>query len=147
MNSPIGGTLDHILLLARHLEKCNARGAVVVMLMELGVPTQCIGFEFLKMAILHFCENPTRALHKDIFRQIMQQCGQNSEEQVDQAIREAIKKAWKYGSRLAWDWYFAYDGRRRTDRPSNAEFISRIARLLEMWQNNSKEVANEKAED
>ncbi len=146
MRSTITGTLEHILLLARHLEKCNARGAVVVMLMELGVPTQCVGFEYLKTAILLFYANPTRALYKDIFRQIMHRYEQNSEEQVDQAIREVIKKSWKHGSQEAWDWYFAYDGKRRTERPSNAEFISRIARVLELWQSNCKEVAYEKAE-
>ena len=145
MKSTITGTLDHILFLARHLDKCNARGAVVAMLMELGVPTQCMGFEFLKTAILLFYENPTRSLHKDIFREVMHQYKQNSEEQVDQAVREAIKKSWRHGSQTAWDWYFAYDGIRRTERPSNAEFISRIARVLELWQSNSKEVAYGKA--
>lgn len=146
MQSTIAGTLDHILLLARHLEKCNAPGAVIVMLMELGVPTQYVGFEFLKTAILLFYANPTRALHKDIYRQIMEQSGQSSEEQVDQAIRVTIKYAWREGSREAWDWYFAYDGIDRSQKPTNAEFISRIARLLEMWYCNAEEVAYEHAE-
>ena len=59
---------------------------------------------------------------------------QNSEELVEQSIREAIKMAWWHGSRKAWDWYFSYDGRPATNKPTNREFISRIAYILEIWQ-------------
>ena len=47
MNSTIDKTLEHVWFLARHLKKYNIRGAVIVMLMELGVPTKCVGFELL----------------------------------------------------------------------------------------------------
>ncbi len=134
MESTIERTLYHILLLAQHLENCNLRGAIIVVLMELGVPTKCVGFEFLKKAIELQRKDPTRILAKDIYLEISLHYKQSSEELVEQAIREAIKMAWRRGSRKAWEWYFSYDGRAVSNRPTNSEFISRIAYILEIWQ-------------
>ena len=61
-----------------------------------------------------------------------------SEDQVDQAIRDAIKAAWNYGSKEAWDWYFSYSDRVTIKRPTNGEFISRIAYILELLQGCSR---------
>ena len=134
MESTIERTLCHIQLLARHLDQYNLRAGVVVVLLELGVPTKYIGFEFLKKAIELQSKDPTRALAKDIYLEISLQYKQNSEELVEQSIREAIKMAWRHGSRKAWEWYFSYEGRTVTDKPTNSEFISRIAYILEIWQ-------------
>lgn len=134
MDSTISETLEHVLLLARHLEKCNLDGAALVALMELGVPTKVIGFAYLKWAILLQHEDPTRALKKDIYLEIALRCKLNSEEQVDQAIRDAVRITWEKGSKKAWKWYFSYDGHGPHRKPTNSEFISRIAYLLELWQ-------------
>ena len=134
MESTIERTLCHIQLLARHLDRCNLRTGIVVVLMELGVPTKCVGFEFLIKAIELQRKDPTRILAKDIYLEILLHYRQSSEEQVERSIREAIKIAWRYGSRQAWDWYFSYEGRPVTDKPTNSEFISRIAYILEIWQ-------------
>lgn len=134
MESTIERTLYHIQLLARHLDRCNLRAGIVVVLMELGVPTKCVGFEFLKKAIELQHKDPTRTFKKDIYLEISLHYKQNSEEQVEQSIREAIKISWQRGSRQAWDWYFSYDGRPVTNKPTNSDFISRIAYILEIWQ-------------
>lgn len=136
MESTIDRTLCHILLLSQHLDHDNLRGGIIVALMELGVPTKCVGFEFLKKAIELQRKDPTRALAKDIYLEISLCYKQDSEELVEQATREAIKMAWRYGSRKAWDWYFSYDGRAVVKKPTNSEFISRIAYILEIWQEN-----------
>lgn len=134
MDSTISETLRHVLLLARHLDKCDLRGVTIVALMELGVPTKSIGFEYLKRAILLQHEDPTRALTKDIYLEISLRCKLNSEEQVDQAVRDAIRIAWENGSTTAWHWYFSYDGHAPRRKPTNSEFISRISYILELWQ-------------
>ena len=138
MESTIERTLCHVSLLARHLEHCNYRGWIIAALMELSVPTKSVGFEFLKKAIELQRKDPTRTLAKDIYLEIALEYKQNSEFVVDQAIREAIKMAWQYGSRRAWDWYFSYDGRTVTNKPTNSEFISRLAYILELWQEYGK---------
>ena len=134
MESTIERTLCHILLLVRHLDQYNLRGAIIVTLMELGVPTKCVGFEFLKKAIELKRKDPTRSLTKDIYLEISLHYKQNSEEVVEQAIRDAIKTAWRCGSKKAWEWYFSYDDRTVLNKPTNSEFISRIAYILEIWQ-------------
>ena len=133
MESTIEKTLHHVLLLSRHLERVNLRGAIVVALMELDVPTKYLGFEFLKMAIELQRKDPTRTLAKDIYAEIALHYRQSSEYQVEQAIRDAIRIAWKQGSREAWACYFSYAGRAMI-RPTNSDFISRIAYILEIWQ-------------
>ncbi len=138
MESTIERTLRHIELLERHLDRYNFRGAVVVVLMELGVPTKYVGFEFLKRAIDLQHKDPTRSLAKDIYLEISLHYRQNSEEVVEQAIRDAIKMAWRRGSKKAWNWYFSYDGRDVINKPTNSEFISRIACILEIWQERKK---------
>ena len=134
MESTIERTLCHIQLLARHLGQCSLRAGIVVVLMELGIPTKCMGFEFLKKAIELKRKDPTRALAKDIYLEISLHYKQHSEELVEQAIRDAIKTAWRRGSKEAWEWYFSYDGRAVLNKPTNSEFISRIAYILEIWQ-------------
>lgn len=134
MESTIERTLCHIVLLSKHLDQYNFRGAIIVALMELGVPTKYVGFEFLKKAIELKRGDPTRILAKDIYLEISLHYRQNSEELVEQAIREAIKMAWRHGSREAWEWYFSYNGRAVSNKPTNSEFISRIAYILEIWQ-------------
>ena len=134
MESTIERTLSHILLLSRHLNHYNLRGAIVVVLMELGVPTKCVGFEFLKRAIELQRKDPTRTLAKDIYLEIALHYRQSSEDLVEQAIRDALRTAWRRGSRQAWEWYFSYDDRAVTNKPTTSEFISRIAYILEIWQ-------------
>ena len=133
MRSTIDKTLEHIMFLSRHLDQCDIRGAIIVILMEIKMPTNQVGFEFLKYAIHLQKLDPTRSLTNDIYAEICLRYRQNSEKQVEQAIMNAIKMAWRHGSKEAWDWYFSYDGKSAC-KPSNSEFISRIAYLLELWQ-------------
>lgn len=132
MLSTISETLVHILFLARHLNGCSLQCVVTVMLMELGIPTKCVGFALIKEAVLLYFANPTRVFSKDIYLEISQRYYQCSEEQVDQAIRDAIKAAWKRGNKTAWSWYFSY-GSADLQKPTNGEFISRLAYTLELW--------------
>lgn len=134
MTSTIDKTLEHVLLLARHAGSCTLSAKVIVIMMELRVPTKCVGFEFLKRAILLQYKDPTRALSGDIYQEIALHYRQTSEDQVDQAIREAVEKAWRKGSREALDWYFSYDGRSQAKKPTNSEVISKIACVVELWQ-------------
>ena len=53
-------------------------------------------------------------------------------EQVDQAIRDAIRIAWEQGSKTAWRWYFSYDGHAPRRKPTNSEFIAMIADNLRL---------------
>jgi len=134
MISTIDKTLAHVLLLARHMNGIDIPEKVNVVLMELNAPRNRIGFELLKRAVVLKNEDPTRALSGDIYPELVLRYKQISEDQVAQAIREVIKSAWKNGSDEAWAWYFAYGGNLRRRRPSNSEFISEIAYIIDLWQ-------------
>lgn len=143
MDSTICPTIEHIKFLARHLEKTNLRGAVIVFLMELRAPTKSIGFEFLVQSILLQHKDPTRALTSDIYLEVMLHNKQSSEEQIQQAIRDTIKAAWEKGSQKAWDWYFSYDDEPVVVKPSNSDFISRLAYILDLWRSRCEEARYE----
>ena len=143
MDSTIGETLNHIKFLARHLEKTNLRGTVIVFLMELRAPTKNVGFELLVQSILLQHKDPTRALTNDIYLEVKLRNKQSSEEQVQQAIRETIRIAWERGSQKAWDWYFSYDGEPVAEKPSVSDFVSRLAYILELWQMRCEETCYE----
>lgn len=134
MVSTIQILLDHLKLLSRHLDFYNIKGAIWVVLMELKIPTNCFGYELLQRAIYLHYQNPLRAFSKDIYKEIADDCGVSSEYAVEQAIREAIKLGWRNGSKKAWDWYFSYDGRSPTRKPSNSLFISQVSSALKLWQ-------------
>ena len=145
MDSTIGKTLEHIALLAKHLDKSDLRGALIVIFMELGVPTNNIGFEILLRTVLLQRKNPARALTNDIYQEIRLHCRQVSAEQVEQSIRDAIQAAWDNGSDEAWEWYFSYAGQPVTAKPTNREFISQIVYILDLWQAyTGKEVSHER---
>lgn len=135
MGSTVIDMISHLALLRRHLEEGNPSGAIISLLIELGVPTNKLGFELLKYAIDLQNKNPTRALKNDIYLEISLHYQQNSENQVEQAIRDAIKKAWKEGNRAAWEMYFSCDGRALKSKPPNREFISRMAYIVELLPN------------
>lgn len=142
MVSTLEGTLEHALFLARHLNKCSPQCAAVAMLLELGVPTKRIGFDYLKNAIVLFCEDPTQMITKGIYPAVGQlYTPEASPFQVEQAIRTAVNDAWENRDEVVWNYYFPADGHGNTKKPPNAEFISRMGRFLELWQGCCEEVS------
>lgn len=50
--------LEHLLFLARQFNKSDIRYIVIIFLIELGVPTRCVGFEHLVRAIVVYVQEP-----------------------------------------------------------------------------------------
>ena len=127
-------TLEHILFLARRFKKTNIRYVVIILLMELGVPTQYDGFDYLVKAIVLCVQDPALVMMKGLYNLVADQYDREMDtHQIEQAIRSAIDTAWQKGSLEAWDKYFSLGQRHGVRKPANAEFVSRIARLLELW--------------
>ena len=137
-------TLIHILFLAQHLNNCDPRCVVIAALLELGIPTKRSGFDLLKKSILVSYERPGLTIH-EIFREIGQSCEMPmSFEQIDQAIRAAISDAWEYSDDAVWRCYFPQVMAQGIRKPSNAEFITQLGRLVEMWAGCRKEPVHER---
>lgn len=141
MGNTIGGTLRHAHFLARHLNKCELQYAVVAVLLELGIPTKRIGFDYLKNAIMLLFEDPAKMMTKGIYPAVSDLYDPEiGEFQIEQAIRSAITEAWKDRDEDVWSYYFPLDKNGNVKKPTNSEFISRIARFMELWQGCCKEV-------
>ena len=147
MISTMDDTFQHVLFLARHLNGCELTGAVITILLELGVPTKGAGFDYLKSSVVLYCSSSSPALEKDIYTAIcaLYSLGQNTGS-VEQAIRRTITLAWADRDERMWGRYFPMDDNGNFPRPSNAEFISRIGKVVELWQECCKGVGHETIE-
>lgn len=145
MLGTIEGTLKHALFLARYLNKSGLQYAVIAVLLELGIPTQDMGFDCLKNAIILTYDKPIQVLAKGLYPTVGQHyTPEVGEYQVEQAIRSAITKAWADRDESVWSYYFPPEANGKAKKPTNAEFITRIARFLELWEGCCKEVDYEK---
>ncbi|MBQ8239072.1 MAG: sporulation initiation factor Spo0A C-terminal domain-containing protein [Oscillospiraceae bacterium] len=134
MTSTIERTLQHALFLSRHINGSDPQCAIVVVLLELGVATKRAGFDYLKTAILLRYKHPTQLLTKELYPDVGRSYDPEvSGFQVEQSIRSAIARAWKERDEKAWALYFPAGIDGTVKRPSNADFISMIARFIELW--------------
>lgn len=131
MGITFDNALDHIDFLAKFFGRDNIRHVLVVLLLELDVPTNYDGFDYLVRGIMIYAKDPSQMMVKGLYPAIAATYDKEiAVPQIESAIRSAIKTAWKRFDALAWNRYF----QGFTERPSNAEFISRIARILEVWE-------------
>lgn len=98
-------------------------------LMALGIATKNRGYTYLREAIPIFAEDPRQTITKELYPAVGKRCGASAD-QVERAIRTAIERAWNRRNEQTWRLYFPAlpDGGVR--KPSNSEFISRLADLL-----------------
>lgn len=140
----IEDTLVHVLFLARHLNNCDLQSMAVVALLELGVPTKRVGFDLLKKSILISYKKPGLTT-KEVFLEIGQSYEpQMSVAQIDQSIRDAILEAWKFHDEKTWRCYLPQIMASGMRKPTNAEFITQLARLMELWVGCRKEPVYER---
>ena len=140
----IGNTLQHALFFSRHLRKCNKKCVTIAILLEMGIPAKRIGFEYLTQAIVRFHDDPAQAITKELYPYVADVCGSSADaKQVESAIRAVIAEAWDNRNPKVWGCYFPHYVGRQMGRPSNMEFISEIARFLELWQGCCEEVMYE----
>lgn len=124
--------LDMISFMARHLDQDDIPAAAKCVTIQLRLPSDLDGCRYLRSLIPMYIEDREKFLTKELYVQVGHAFGV-SREQVEKNIRYAINVAWKQRDRLTWDPYFP-----QTRKPSNKEFISRIADVLELWQDSTE---------
>lgn len=144
MKSTIEDTLRHVQFLNRHLNTLDIRCMTTVVLLELGISTKRDGFDYIKNGIILLCEDPALLITKGVYPEIGK-CYDPpvSNMQVEQSIRSAITDAWSQRNSRVWGYYFPDAVSRNPQKPTNAELMTRIARILELWQGCQKEVSYE----
>ena len=139
MENTIDLTLKRVLFFARRLQGCDPMCVIILVLIDLRVDTHRDGFSYLKYAIERFYREPGH-LQKDIYPNVAERYSVDiSVNQMDAAIRKVIEEAWKQRDEGVWSCYFQPDRNGKIRKPSNAEFIARIAIFVELWQGCCKE--------
>ena len=145
MKSTIEDTLRHVQFLNRHLNTLDIQCMTIVILLELGVATKRDGFDYMKQGILLMCDDPALLITKGVYPEIGKCYSPPvGSQQIEQSIRSAINDAWTQRNNRVWGYYFPDVTGNKPKKPTNAEFITRIARVLELSQCCQKEASYER---
>lgn len=102
---------------------------VTTMLIKMGFSTKLGGYSYLVDAIPIYAKDPSQAITKELYVAVGQIHGKDAG-LVERSIRSAIDKAWRVGDPAVWSKYFRCLPDGTVDRPSNGNFIARMAQLL-----------------
>ena len=106
---------------------------VSTFMLELGIPAHLKGYYYLREAIvltasdMELVGSVTKLLYPTIARR-----NRISIQRVERAIRNAIEVSWERGNPEVFDELFGYNGRTGAPRPTNSEYIARIADKVHM---------------
>lgn len=95
------------------------------LLLRLRVSTKHKGYRYLLEGILVISQDPAQSITKELYAEVAKRCG-CKRENVERPMRNALEAAWDRGDPQIWSSYFP----EHTHRPTNAEFLSRIAQEL-----------------
>lgn len=134
MHKDTDDTLDHMLHLARQLHGFEEEHVIKLILLEMNFYSNSIGWECLCDAIMTYRKDPRQSVTKELYPTVARHCGHGMTPwQVEKAIRSAITKAWRKRSDAVWQRYFRVCNSGIIERPSNSEFISRMATTIDFW--------------
>ncbi len=108
----------------------DPRAFLCDILLSLGFFPKHDGYRYLPDAILEKLKDPRQSYTKELYPAVAVIHGCDSGGQVERSIRSALDAAWKRHDPNAWERYFVP----REERPSNGEFISRLAEILRLRQ-------------
>ena len=127
--------LMHMQFLANMFRKEDIHYVISLILMELGVNTNHVGYDYLLKGITIYVREPERIRAVGLYQAIaMAYPDYVTTEQIEHAIRIAIAAAWKKFPADDWFRYFSPETSGKLKKPCNTAFISQIARVLELWE-------------
>lgn len=112
----------------------DLRATVSNILLALRIPTKLRGYVCAREAILYLMRSPGISVTKELYPAVAALC-EGTPAQVERAIRGAIQAGWILGQEEVWEQFFSRGGKETVRRPSNAEFLSRIADFLSLDRN------------
>lgn len=117
----------------RQMMRLQPRTTVASMLMELNIPSKRRGFTYLEKSIRQYLKQPGQALTKTIYPNVAQ-AHFTQPEAVERAIRQVVHESWAKRNDKVWRMYFSPGREGVIPRPTNAEFISRLAERYREFQ-------------
>lgn len=106
------------------------------LLLALGIPTKLKGYNYLREAVLLMAKDPEQSITKELYPAVAAICG-GDKRNVERSSRSAIEKAWLYRDEQVWRMYFPTEAGGQLRRPTNSEFITRLADTLQLSGDNS----------
>lgn len=100
---------------------------ITTMLHELSVPTNFAGFHQCRIGIARLAQKPGMAVTKELYPAIAQESGRGNAQTVERNIRSAIARAYANRDDRVWRRYFRPAPNGQIPRPSNTEFLTRLA--------------------
>ena len=101
---------------------------VTKIMLDMGVPAHLKGYHYLRMAIImsindmETVSSVTKLLYPEVAKRF-----RTTDQKVERAIRNAIEISWNRGNRETIDMLFGYSADEGRMRPTNSEYIARIA--------------------
>jgi DNA-binding response OmpR family regulator len=99
---------------------------------RLGLSTKLDGYQQLRVGIPMFRRDTRQMLLNELYPAIAKQYDWHDPRKVEHSVRRAIRTAWEKRDNRIWAEYFPVNDNGDIPCPSNKEFISRLAELLEM---------------
>ncbi|MCR5459343.1 MAG: sporulation initiation factor Spo0A C-terminal domain-containing protein [Acetatifactor sp.] len=110
------------------LDDCFIEKYITNIMLEMGIPAHLKGYHYLRDAILlsgrdvEVVTSVTKLLYPTVARRY-----KTTGQKVERAIRNAIEVSWSRGSDETFVNLFGYSSSNGKTRPTNSEYIARIA--------------------
>lgn len=111
-----------------HIDDVELERYVTKIMLEIGVPAHLKGYHYLREEIMIVCRNMeiissvTKMLYPAVARKFV-----TSDQKVERATRNAIEVSWIRGNVDTFQEIFGYSSETGKGRPTNSEYIARIA--------------------
>ncbi len=110
------------------VKDCDLERYITEIMLDVGVPAHLKGYHYLRDAILlsgrdmEVVSSVTKLLYPSIAKHF-----KTTEQKVERAIRNAIEVSWCRGNPETFEKVFGYSTKSGRIRPTNSEYIARIA--------------------
>lgn len=110
------------------VKDCELERYITNIMLDIGVPAHLKGYHYLRDAILlsgrdmEVVSSVTKLLYPTIARRF-----KTTDQKVERAIRNAIEVSWTRGNVETFEKMFGYSIASGKTRPTNSEYIARIA--------------------
>lgn len=112
--------------------KADLQSQTMVHLHILNFLTHLDGYHQLCVGIPIFAKNPNMRLSKELYPAIAEYFGCLDVRTIEHSIRKAIQAAWRNKNTVVWAKYFPLKSDGTIPCPTNKEFISHLAEMLEL---------------
>ena len=115
------------------VKDCELERYITEIMLDIGVPAHLRGYHYLRDAILlsgrdmEVVSSVTKLLYPTIEKRF-----KTTDQKVERAIRNAIEVSWTRGNTETFEKMFGYSASSGRTRPTNSEYIARIADKLRL---------------